>query len=294
MKLLVGLDLGEMDSHVIGFVSRLTSIFSVSKITFIHIIPDTDLPEPMEDLFPDLDEPLEKIVEQDLISSLKEEFTPEKAVDYDVLVLRGDREDELIQAVRKNTIDMLILGIKQRMGGTGMTIDRVVAYSKCSTIYVPAKPKHTFKEVLAIVDFDKLSLDVLKNAIEITNISGGNISALHMAGLPLHYFPGSPTEKLKAKLEKECKKEFDKLLKKVDGQKITTFCELLFEKNNDSGKVISRYIKTHKIDLLTIELKEKSDKSVQYLHSITEKMRVQGLDVPLWVVKEKKSGLKLI
>lgn len=287
-NILVGLDLSEMDTFLLEFISEISNLFSIHKASFIHVIPEGEIPDEIEQLFPDLDEPLEKVVENDISSSLEESFKPSGEIKHEIIIKRGDRSDTIVGFSRKNNIDLIILGLKQELSGTGVAIDRVAAFAGCSTLFVPEYSRTSFKQLLAIINFNKISQQLLEDARDIARLSGGEVQALHVYGLPVNYFPGSPTDKLRKKMGEECRKKFDKIIRKIDGDSMTLNCEFLLDDQNDKASVISKYIRKINIDLLILGLKDRSDSSFFYIHTITEKLRNQRLNLPLWIVKERK------
>ncbi len=292
--ILIGLDLGEMDRHILLFATRMAELFSLKKITFVHIIPDSEFPENIEEFFPDLDRPIEDIAREDIEDKITEFFVPEKLPDKEIIIKRGRRVDTLIDITEDLPVDLLLLGVKQQIGGTGIEMDRIAAYADCSTIFVPENPRILFRQLLAIIDFNRISRLVLKKAMDIARLNDGNVRALHFYKMPISYFRSTPSVEMKNKLSKECHNEFGRMLKKIRVEEIQLDCEALVNDENDRGVITTKYIHRLNVDLLVTGLKEKSDSSAFFIHRITENIRAQNLRLPFWVVKETRADRGMI
>lgn len=292
--ILVGLDLGEMDRHILVFTTRLAEQFSLKKISFIHIIPDSEFSENIEEFFPDLDRSIEDIAREVIEDKITEFFLPEKTTETEIIIKRGKRVDSIIGITEENPIDLLIMGVKQKIGGTGIEMDRIAAYAECSTMFIPEDPKIIFKQMLAIVDFNRISRLVLKKASEIAKLNDGNVSALHFYRLPISYFRTMPSEKMRNKLSHECHEEFKKVTKKLGVTEISLDCEALVNDENDRGTLTLKYIKRLNADLLVTGLKEKSHNAAFFIQRITENIRARNLRIPFWVVKETRADRGMI
>lgn len=286
-NIIAGLDLGEMDPHILVFLSRLSDIFSFNKITFVHVIPEHEFHDSIEEFFPDLDSPLEEIVQNDIENRVAEYFNPGVSPETEIQVIRGDRVNSLVELTENRNIDLLVMGIKQAIGGTGIEMDRVAAYSDCSTLFIPENARSTFKQILAMIDFDRRSRHTLRRAVEISRKSEGEVHGLHFYNMPYNYFRASPSEKLKEKLARECRNQFRKFSKRTDFSEIDLLCEALVDDRNDRGSIIVKYIRKYDIDLLITGLREKSDDSAFFVQRVTEKIRAGNFNRPFLVVKEK-------
>ncbi|MFW5821720.1 MAG: universal stress protein [Bacteroidota bacterium] len=292
--ILVALDLGEMDRHILVFMTRLAEQFTLKKISFVHIIPDSEFPENIEEFFPDLDRSIEEVAREDIEDKITEFFIPEKTPETEIIIRRGKRVDSIISITEEKPIDLLVMGVKQKIGGTGIEMDRIAAYADCSTIFIPENPKILFKQMLAIVDFNRISKLVLKKASEIAKINKGNVSALHFYRLPISYFRTMPSEKMKNKLSRGCHEEFNKLIKKMNVTEINLDCEALVNDENDRGTITLKYIRRLDADLLITGLKEKSHNAAFFIQRITENIRNKNLRLPFWVVKETRADRGMI
>lgn len=165
-RILVALDGSELDSTIIKFASFITKASDTHTIYFVNIIRYLNIPSVVEKEFPGL-------IENALLERKKkiEESVAKEMADVDVekvcIVENGQPARKILEMNEKYNIDLVIVGRKKHLKGTGVLSQRLARRAVCSLLIVPEGAATESNKILVPIDFSDYSRNALEQAITI-------------------------------------------------------------------------------------------------------------------------------
>ena len=187
LKLMVALDLTEMDPILVKYVSFLCTVWNIEHLYFTHNIKRYKLYD-LNDDFLEEGITVEDIVDRGLERTIEKNYTA--SVPHTVLITSDDyTESILAQMAVDYKIDIMITGNKDELQGTGALGQKLVRMLDANVLFVPEEAKHEMENVLIPTDFSSASARCFEVAESLVERSGGKIEALHVYNIPSFFFP---------------------------------------------------------------------------------------------------------
>ena len=292
--ILVTLDLSDMDDFLIRYSNYLVENFNPKSITFMHVMNTYDIPKDVLKAFPDMDESLTDIVKEDLQEKVDEHFAYTKKVRTTVMVEEGLPTEHIVQFTKDNNISLTLMGKKVGYRGRGSIVRKVMNISPSSVLLISETTRPKIEHIMVRVDFTKISELALRMGLQIQQLTDAKLSCHHVYKLPIKYFAQATPEnekKMKFHMEKHSRKEYAKFMKKMklDPEKIP--CTYSFDKENDEAQVLYNHALNNGADLILIGSRLKSELGDVILDSTSEKLAGTEKNIPVLVVKDRKTSL---
>jgi nucleotide-binding universal stress UspA family protein len=288
-NILVNLDFTLLDSFLIANTSVLNGIFKAKKIYFVHVINENRVPEEYDFDFKIISEINIKKIKQEINEKIKQYFKNRGKTKIIVEVIQGRPVSEVLNFTEKENIDLIIVGNKKNLKGSGLLPNELARYSKCSVLFVPEKEKFTLTDLLLCNDYSKFSHNALEMAITIaasdpvnTTIHSQNIYYLNKKKVKA----GQKPEELDDYLREKSMNQFNEFVSDLDLNE--THINPIFS-SDDTGipqQVIQKTIEKRKIGMLLIGGRGRSYQTSVYLGSMAEKIIRSVNNVPVMIVKD--------
>ncbi len=294
-NILVGLDLTEMDNFLIRYANFIVDTFSSANVTFMHVMQPVDIPEEIRASFPGFDEPVEKLIKEDIEEKIKELFTAQSK--FSLIVKSGHTADIVLQYSRKNKIDLTLMGKKIGYSGEGGISRKVTSLTPSSVLLISETTPHAINNIWVRMDFSKISIEALKMAKSIKEQTGASVTCHNVFKLPLSYFPQQTQkqeQKLIGQLTKHGQKEYQKILKKLNLSEDEYPCVYSLNKENDEAQILYHEAIQHQADLIMAGSKMKSELTHVILDNTSEKLASGGKTLPVLIVKDKKLSMGIL
>ena len=178
-KWLVGLDNTDMDKNLFRFINSDNKPITYQELYFLHIAHSVGLTEKVTQQN-DVNDGVAKI-EEELENKIRENL-PGK--DFKLIVMHGNPAKDLIKISKDLDPDLLVLGRKPISGAEGVIPEELVAVSNCSTLLLPGYTSYSFENIMAAIDFSKISKSALLTAKEIANNTGAKLQVQHVCMIP--------------------------------------------------------------------------------------------------------------
>jgi len=295
-EILVGLDTSELDETLIRYASFIVDNSSAERVTFVNMIRNLNIPSEVKKEFPHL---LENALEErrSLIESgVKKHFNPAKKVKIKYLVKRG-QAPMLLQEARKNNIDLIIIGQKKSLDGTGVTTLRLARRASCNLLIVPENVEPKANKLLVPVDFSNHAKLALEQTIDFVVKTGikSEIICQNVYAVPAGYhYTGKSFDEFAEIMKKNAQENFRKFMKKIDtrGQEIKEVYSL--DTNDNLASDIYDLADEINPDFIIIGAKGRTAAAALFLGSLAEKMVNEKMNHPLLVVRFKGKNAGVI
>lgn len=294
-KLIVPLDLTNMDELLIDYTAYLADLFSLEKVIFLHVMETHDLPDSFDEVLRDLEEPIEEILRKELQGKIDEKFSEASKVNTDLLIKEGNPTDIILREAESEKIDLAVLGKKTGSKGKGILTGKIVRLIHCSTLILPENSKPTLEKILVPVDFSKHSQMALKQAMKISETSKAEILCQNVYSIPVHYYPYiSSTSKMDKPMMEKAQKEFKRFLKKVARPKPDIECRFTKDEGDDASQKIYDLAVKEKADLIVVGSKGLTDTASYLIGSTAEKLTSYDKTIPILIFKDKEENFGLL
>lgn len=189
----------------------------------------------------------------------------------------------MVQWLNKQKFDLVFLGKKKGLEGSGIFSSKLVRLLRTNLILVPEAAKATISEVVVRIDFSDYSSRVLQTSEFIAQKTDANLMPLHVLKIGIHYFPFVAGEsQIQKSLEKEARSKFEKLKKKAQSDR-----ELLTIRSfgKPIGNAIYNKARELKSDLIIISKKGKSDDEDLLIGSVAENLIANDKDISVMILQ---------
>ena len=182
-RLLVGLDLSDMDDLLIRYALTVAGWLQIEKVYFLHIIPD--LQQPTIDgpgfytLFnPEI--PLDEQIEHQIQARVQGIWKQQAAPIYTVDVVEGKPYQQMVHWATIKNADLVMVGCKTQSAGSGITARRMARQIKSSVLFVPEDTELKPAKMAVPFDFSKNAARAIKTALHLSQKTGASVMGLHV------------------------------------------------------------------------------------------------------------------
>ena len=284
-KMLVSLDLTEIDSSLIQYASFLSQTLETDKVFFVHAIQAYDLPDKSNKKFPDLNTSLSKTIQEEINSVVTNHFKRNTKTEVITKIENEDAADVILDIIEKEDIDIALIGQKYGEDREGRYGHKIATSAKSDLMFIPEQPKSSVNNILCAIDFSKDSEKAFKRALDVSRATQAKLTCFYIFDTSKSYFPAS-TQQTSSAIQKESEKKFEKFLKKFDLTPDDVQGE--FEINDKlSSQAEKLYKKAEEIDadLAIIGAKGKTSVVTSLLGNVTENLRKMEKDIPVMIMK---------
>ncbi|MBI1194031.1 MAG: hypothetical protein GC205_12810 [Bacteroidetes bacterium] len=282
---IVGLDFTAMDRAVIEYTASLADMLSPEKIYFVHVYPNLDLPDIAKSALSDAELPLDERLVRDMQTKVREEFPESERYATECMVVEGKPESQLLRWAHIKTAELMIMGRKKRVGGSGVIPRRIARKSECSVLFVPEKPTFQLRTFLVPTDFSAPSAKALETAEWISDhIQGSELFLFHACHLPSSiYYDGLAGSNMVDLLREAAEEQMEEFKEKYQAPNARVIVNAKADRS--VARTVAESASDLPADMILIGGKGRSGLTGALIGSVTESLLQSVEDVPVWVVK---------
>lgn len=288
-EILVGLDTSALDETLIKYASYITENSSAERITFVNMIRNLNIPTEVKKEFPHLVENALDERKKLIKESIEKHFNPAKKVKTKILVKKGQAPMLLEEAKKANT-DLIIIGQKKTLDGTGVTTLRLARRADCNLLIVPENVTPKADKILVPVDFSKHAKLALEQTIDFVVKTGSNseIICQNVYAVPAGYhYTGKSFNEFAEIMKRNAQSNFEKFIKKIDTRGTNLKDVYSLDTNDNLASDIYDLADEINPDFIVIGAKGRTAAAALFLGSLAEKMVNEKMSHPLLVVRFK-------
>lgn len=291
-RIMVGLDLTEMDEQLIKYAAFLCSASGIEQVDFMHTEKSLDIPQ---EIIADM--PAKSpgsALEQAITQKVNAHFGQLPHVRVRVQVVEGTPVKEMLHHAKESQTDLIMVGRKLRLKGSGVLAQRILRSGNVSVLFVPEYAEPRLQRIVLSLDFSEYSIMALDRLLDSKLIASGvEIVCLHVYEVPSGYITmGESYAAFDERMKGFAREKFEQVLQRFPELAGRASLKLVRQENDqDIGGLIVLEAKRERADLLVIGAKGKSAAALFVLGSVTEKVVRHDNDVPLLVFKNKKEGI---
>lgn len=294
-RILVTLDLHEIDKTLIEFTNIIAEGPNVERIYFVNIVKDLYVPDAVLKEFPDmLDNALNErkaTLEASINQHLNLSEEQKEKIQVQVLVKHGLPPRKILQMVQDSNIDLIIAGKKAAPVGTGIMVQRLARRASCNLLIIPEGSRVAFNKVLVPSDFSdnsRLALNTTINLLSRRNKENGRVVVQNVYSVPAGYhYSGKTFEEFADIMKKHAKKEYRKFMREINTQGLTITDTYSQDINDNQMTDIYDKAKELKVDGIIMGAKGRTAATALFLGSIAERAIQINDKFPLLIVRPK-------
>lgn len=285
LEWMVCLDLSQMDEILIGYSHFLCDAYEPKTITFLHVVQSGYVAREMVEAYTEVQslQELKAILRKELEERVSNVFGGTN-VETRVEIAEGYPTDQIIERVRKQDPDLLLLGKKVGYDGEGIVPRRIVKYISCSTLFVPETSRYQLQRALVGIDFSDASARAIHAACRWVGTADG-VTAQHVYRYKAKFFPYTFSDEEREELVRDVEKKRDEFLDTFDIPKAVRL-ELTLLKEGKIPRAIYDLAIREQADLIVIGTKTKKLSRI-IRQDVTDKMVDYAFGIPLLVQKDK-------
>jgi len=294
-RMLVGLDLTEMDQHVVRYACMIARTFKINAVYFLHVTSTLELPDEIAEKYGNLMAPVDETLEKEMQETVSGCFTKIEGCEIEVEAHAGDITEEVIKWAKVKRVDMIVLGRKHELTGTGLHSKKVARAASCSVMFVPEKPPLKLDKVMVPIDYSKYAQVAFELSVDLQKETGAKILSNHVYKVPTGYYKsGKSYEEFAEIMLENTKKESKKFFAKMNVEDVDF--DFTYALDDDIHPADKIYISASEegVDLIMLGSKGRSTAAAMLIGSVAEKLLQESADIPIFLVKRGHENVGLI
>lgn len=288
-KMIVCLDQTPLDQTLVQHAAFIARVNQTKKIYFVNVIKNLSIPKEVLKEFPNLVENMVSERQKNMEAVVKDYFPEPKEISLNYIVKEGSLSKKILKLAEEKSADMILIGRKVDLPGTGVASLRLARRASCSLLIVPEGAPAKMKKLLVPSDFSEYSKDALEEAIMIAEKHGGvEIVCQNVFTVPSGYhFTGKSYEEFTQIMRMHAEINYKKFIRKIDtkGNKITP----IYTQDNDDDPVQEIVSKAIEMDAdgIIIGAKGRTAATALFIGSMAERLIRSNGSLPLMVTRPK-------
>ncbi|MCX2741863.1 universal stress protein [Pontibacter anaerobius] len=293
-RLMVGLDLTEMDTSLVTYAAFLAQKLHVETVYFIHVEKSLELPGELLRSLERSGVPADEGIREMIMTKVGPAFQQLPQVHVEVMIEEGTPVKEMLHWVKVKNADLLLMGRKLRLRGTGVLGQKLLRTSRISVLFVPENVTPKLHNVVVSVDFSDYSVMALERVLQVAKEKPDiHVVCLHAYQVPSGYRTlGMTYESFDERMRGFAQEKYDKLMVRFPDLRVRSELVMVrMEDEDDIGELVVVEAKRARADLLVIGAKGMSAAALFVLGSVTEKILRYDMDIPLLVFKKRDEDM---
>lgn len=294
-RILVALDLSPMDEAILTYVSAIVKLMGTQKVYFFHLTNNLQVPESIKSKYADSTAPPDEIIQLEINERVSKHFDQSLPCEFQFEVRFGKSPKEIIHWSEIKVIDLIILGRKVSLKGSGRLAAKIARSSHCSVLIIPEEPPYKLDQVLVPINLENKTNLPLEQALEISRKQPIKIIVQIIYEVPSGYhYSGKSYEEFAQVMKENAQKGMKKVIKKYDLDNYNVEYSYDLDQESDLAEMIYEVGLKKNADMILMGSKGRTKTASLLIHSIAEEVTKQDKIIPLFIVKNKKQNLGFI
>lgn len=289
-RILVGLDNTEMNTTLVEFAAFLARHGEAEEIYFVNVAKNLNLPQEVLKEFPDIEIKALKERKIEISKLIEAHFRPERSIPTHIIVEKGNPTKKIMDLTHTHTIDLLVIGRKKSIPGSGVMVQRLGRRADCNLLIVPEGAKPRAEKILVPIDFSDYSKLALEQTIDLAKNYKDKVEIIcqNVYTVPVGYhYTGKSYEEFGKVMCKNAEKDYKKFIKDIDTKGIKIKAVYSLDENDNLASDIRDLAESTKADVIIIGAKGRTATTALFLGSFAEKLINVEEDIPLIITRPK-------
>lgn len=295
-RVLVAVDLTEMDETLVQYITLLSNNISLDKIYFLNVIKSFALPKEIASKYPDVVAPQDEAIRKEIQFTIDQEASNLLKADYEIKAVEGNRAEQLLKWAKIKEVDLIVLGRKSELEGEGIISKKVVRLAPCSVILVPEVLPQHLQKIVVPIHFSEASNLAFEFSLNLASHHQGlKIECLNIFSVPTGYHAtGKSFEKFAEIMKNNSQKSFEDLLENYDTKGLKIEAKFELDEKDSISKKIYQFAVKEQATAIVIGSKGRTQAAAILLGSVAEKLIHLNAQLPLFVVKQRGHNMDFL
>ncbi|MCL6258784.1 universal stress protein [Aquiflexum sp. TKW24L] len=289
-KLIVCLDQSDLDYTLVRFASFVAKVNQTKKIYFANVIRNLQIPKEVLEEFPNLIDNMVEERKRQMKEVVDSNFGKREDIEFSFVVKEGQLSKKILKLAHEKSADMIIVGRKVTLPGTGVISQRLARRASCSLLIIPEKSEPKIDKLLVPSDFSDYSKDALEEAVIIVEKYGGKAEIIcqNVFTVPSGYhFTGKSYEEFTSIMLMHAEINFKKFIRNIDTKNIKITPIYTQDDDDDPVEEIIAKAKEISADAIIIGAKGRTAATALFIGSMAERLIQLNESFPLLVTRPK-------
>ncbi|MBY5950376.1 universal stress protein [Algoriphagus sp. NF] len=288
-KMIVCLDQSSLDKTLVEFAQFIARVNQTKKIFFVNVIKNLSVPKEVLEEFPNLIENMITERQNAMQKTVSEVFGDQKDISLNYVVKEGNLSKKILKLSEEKSVDMIIIGRKTTLPGTGVAALRLARRASCSLLIIPETTVPKVQKILVPSDFSEYSKDAMEEAIMIAAKHGNaEIVCQNVFNVPSGYhFTGKTYEEFTQIMQMHAEINYKKFIRKIDTKNIKITPVYTQDDNDDPVQEIIDKALEIGADGIVIGAKGRTAATALFIGSMAERLIQFNDTLPLLVTRPK-------
>lgn len=294
-RMLVAVDLTEMDNYVVKYASMIAKVFEINAVYFLHVTTSLELPEEIQEKYGNVIAPVDETLEKEIEVVLNEHFVKPDNCDVKIEVLAGTVTDEILKYAKVKVADLILLGRKERLTGSGLNSKKIAKGSGSSILFVPEEPSYDLNKVLVSIDYSDHSKMAFEIGIDIQKKSGAKLLSNNVYRVPVGYAKsGKSYDEFAEIMLQNTRQECERFFRKIDLEGVEYEHTYALDDDPHPADKIYKTGVEKGVDMIILGSKGRSSAAALLIGSVAEKLLMEDNDIPIFLVKKGNENMSFL
>ncbi|WP_026956168.1 universal stress protein [Algoriphagus vanfongensis] len=286
-KVMIGLDLTEMDEILIEKTIVFLKFWGVEKCYFVHVAKSLAIPDEILKEYPDLLAAGDESVEAIMMNKIKDKAFPD-TIEVEVFAEEGDHPlDTVLRWAKIKDVDLIVMGRKETLEGSGSLANGVAKKAPCSVMLLQEKrPAGLPKKIMVPTDFSNHNHMIYDFGERIAEQLQAKLVPVHVYQVPHGYSKtGKSFEEFAEIMKENARKDFQTFVAKHNHPELT--CEFILDEGGDIGELLVKEALKLDVDMFIMGSRGRTKSAAILLGSTAEKLIKSNNVLPMLIFKKK-------
>ncbi|WP_268033541.1 universal stress protein [Algoriphagus sp. PAP.12] len=286
-KVMIGLDLTEMDEILIEKTVVFLKFWGVEKCYFVHVAKSLAIPDEILKEYPDLLAAGDESVEAIMMNKIKSKAFPE-SIEIEVFAEEGDHPlDTVLRWAKIKDVDLIVMGRKETLKGSGALANGVAKKAPCSVMLLQEKrPAGLPKKIMVPTDFSEHNHMIYDFGERIADQLKAQLVPVHIYQVPHGYSKtGKSYEEFADIMKANAKKDFEAFVSHHDHPELE--CDFVLDEGEDAGELLLKEAMKLGVDMFIMGSRGRTKSAAILLGSTAEKVIKANNVLPMLIFKKK-------
>lgn len=289
-RILIGLDISDLDLTLINFASFMNHSSITEEIYFVNIVKNLDVPEEVLKEFPNL---IKNAVDERMKimrDKVEKHIDPLALPKVKFIVKKGQIAKQVLKISEEKDIDLIVMGRREKSIESGLLSQRLARRASCSLLIVPEGTTPELKRILVPSDFSDYSIIAMEEAVDIAfrNEAEVELVVQNVYKVPVGYhYTGKTYEEFAEVMRKHAEEDYKNFIAKIDTKGVKIDPQYSLDEDEDPVEDIIKKAEEIEANGIIIGAKGRTATTAFFLGSMAERLIQLDSKFPLLVVRPK-------
>lgn len=295
-RVLVALDLTEMDETLIGYIARLSNQIELEQVYFFNVMKSMEIPDKILEKYPNLVAPMDEATKKGIQYTIDEEAGNQLKANYEIKVTDGNPTDKILKWAKVKEVDLIVVGRKSSLQGDGIVSGKIVRLAPCSVLLVPEALPDTLAKVVVPIDFSAASKTAFEFSIYLAKrIQNLQVICLNIYEVPTGYHTsGKSFEEFAEVMKNNAEESFNEFIEGYNLKGLNVVPRYELNENTRVSKKIYRFAMKENASAIIVGSKGRTQAAALLIGSVAERLLKLNSHLPQYVIKEHRKNMDLM